>query len=61
MSPASSIPAINEILVTDENNTVMEISIPVPNLRDYHLTNRLERNLLTNTRTTSSEFGQCLD
>lgn len=40
VSPASSIPAINEILVTDDNNAVMEFSIHVPNLREYHMTSR---------------------
>ena len=40
VSPANSIPAINEILVTDENNGLMEISFHVPNLRETKLGSR---------------------
>ena len=40
VSPANSIPAINEILVSDENNGIMEISFHVPNLREAKLGSR---------------------
>ena len=40
VSPANSIPAINEILVSDDNNGIMEISFHVPNLRETKLGSR---------------------